>query len=401
MSARRSIWLLNPYHTGSHRAWAEGYAAHSRHRVRILSMGGYFWKWRMQGGALELAEQARALLAQGERPDLLVATSMVNLPAFLALLRRELAGVPSAIYMHENQLTYPPPPGSRRDLTYGMIQHLSMLAADQVFFNSRYHLESWFDELPRLLKHFPDYGHLETVGTVRAKSEVLAVGCELKRLEECGLVGWEAGRLGDWETGRWADKETTGAGDQERKGLDDHETVRLRDDGSLVLWNQRWEYDKDPETMLRALGALAGENFRVTPAEFDEARSRLGDRLEHYGYVESEAEYAALLQRADIVLSTAIHEFFGVSVVEAIYCGCLPVLPDRLSYPELIPAELHARCLYSGFDALLARLRAAIADPVAPLALREAAARGDWSVLAPVYDCRLTTPAPPQTQVDG
>src|SRR5450756_1636307 len=53
-----NIWLLNPYHSGSHQAWAEGYAAHSRHQVRILSMAGHFWKWRMQGGTLELAEQA-------------------------------------------------------------------------------------------------------------------------------------------------------------------------------------------------------------------------------------------------------------------------------------------------------------------------------------------------------
>ena len=103
-------------------------------------MTGAFWKWRMHGGALELAEQARALLATGERPDLLLATSMVNLPAFLALVRREIAAVPVVLYMHENQLTYPPPPGAKRDLTYGMIQHLSMLAADRVCFNSAYHL---------------------------------------------------------------------------------------------------------------------------------------------------------------------------------------------------------------------------------------------------------------------
>ena len=168
-----------------------------------------------------------------------------------------------------------------------------------------------------------------------------------------------------------------------------------------MLWNQRWEYDKDPETMLRALYgltdeglrfrvALAGENFRVAPAEFDEARSRLGDRLVHYGYVESEAEYAGLLHRADIVLSTAIHEFFGVSVVEAIYCGCLPVLPKRLNYPELIPPELHGRCLYDDFAGLLAKLRSAIADPAAPPSLRPAVARFDWSVQAPSYDLRLT-----------
>ena len=94
----------------------------------------------MLGGALELAEQARTLLATGERPDLLLATSMVNLPAFLALVRREIAAVPVVLYMHENQLTYPPPPGAKRDLTFGMIQHLSMLAADRVCFNSAYHL---------------------------------------------------------------------------------------------------------------------------------------------------------------------------------------------------------------------------------------------------------------------
>ena len=164
-AARRKVWLLNPYHTGSHRTWAEGFAAASRHEVHILSMAGQFWKWRMQGGVMELVEQARNLLREGHRPDVILATSMINLPAFLGLLHREIGPVPTALYMHENQLTYPPPPGSKRDLTYGMIQHLSMLAADRVLFNSAYHREAWFDELPRLLKHFPDYTHLETVET--------------------------------------------------------------------------------------------------------------------------------------------------------------------------------------------------------------------------------------------
>ncbi|MCU0510843.1 MAG: DUF3524 domain-containing protein, partial [Anaerolineae bacterium] len=182
MSNPITIWLLNPYAAGSHRAWAEGYAAASAHRVRVLSMAGYFWKWRMHGGALELAEQARALLDVGERPDALLATSMTNLPAFLALLRRELGGIPALYYMHENQLTYPVPPGSKRDLTYGMMQHLSTLAADRVRFNSAYHMAAWFDELPRLLKHFPDYTHLETIAAAREKSAVLPVGCDLRRL---------------------------------------------------------------------------------------------------------------------------------------------------------------------------------------------------------------------------
>lgn len=364
MSQPRAIWLLNPYAAGSHRAWAEGYAAASRHRVRILSMAGYFWKWRMHGGAMELAEQARALLAQGERPDALIATSMTNLPAFLALLRREIGGVPVLYYMHENQLTYPVPPGSKRDLTYGMMQHLSMLAADRVRFNSAYHMRSWFDELPRLLKHFPDYTHLETIDEARAKSAVLPVGCDLYRLDKYKSSAPSSG-------------------------------------APLILWNQRWEYDKDPETMLRALYALAdegvpfrvalaGESFRLQPAEFEEARSRLGPRLIHYGYAERDADYANLLWSADIVLSTAIHEFFGVSVVEAIYCGARPVLPRRLSYPELLPPAWRDSCLYDNFEGLLARLREAL--PAGREGTGEMSAhigQYDWTRLASVYDAEL------------
>ena len=75
--------------------------------------------------------------------------------------------------------------------------------------------------------------------------------------------------------------------------------------------------------------ALAGENFRVQPVEFTEARSGWDRASSTSDYAESEAAYARLLWDADVVLSTAVHEFFGVSVVEAIYCGAAPVLPDR------------------------------------------------------------------------
>ena len=119
----------------------------------------------MQGGAATLAERARQLRTQ---PDLLLATDMLNLPAFLGLTRDLFAHLPVALYCHENQLTYPFPPGEKRDLTYGMINWLSMLAADRVLFNSAFHLEDWFDELPRLLKHFPDCTHLHRVPGVRA-----------------------------------------------------------------------------------------------------------------------------------------------------------------------------------------------------------------------------------------
>jgi len=358
------ILILSPYHTGSHRAWAQGYARHSAHQVQLATMAGRFWKWRMQGGALELARQVEILARESGPPDVVLATDMVNLPALIALARPWLNDVPIHLYMHENQLTYPPPPGEKRDLTYGMINTLSMLAAQQVHFNSQHHLEEFFDELPRLLKHFPDYNHLEIVDWLRERSNVLPVGLDLTALDD-------------------APPQT--------------KTGPLR-----ILWNQRWEYDKNPGVFFRALYAMAddglefqlivaGENFRQQPIEFAQARERLAGRILHFGYADSRAEYARLLRQSDIVISTALHEFFGISVLEAIYAGAYPLLPARLSYPELLPAELHASHLYVNEDDLKTKLRWALTHPAAVRATNLAwvAEKYRWEQIAPQYDAQL------------
>lgn len=359
------VHLVSPYHTGSHKAWAEGYARHSAHDIRLITMAGRFWKWRMQGGAIELARQIKGVVAEQGPPDALLASDMVNLPALIALARPWLNHTPILYYAHENQLTYPPPPGEKRDLTYGMINTLSMLSADTIAFNSRYHLDAFFNELPRLLKHFPDYNHLEIIPTLQKKSVVLPVGIDLAALAAS------------------APAPTSGP-------------IR-------ILWNQRWEYDKNPRDFFAALYRLqaenlpfqvivAGENFRQQPQEFAEAKQRLGERVLHWGYAPDRAIYVRLLQQADVVVSTAIHEFFGISVLEAIASGCYPLLPHRLSYPELIPAHLHDAHLYKDFADLVAKLRGAVLHPAAIRSAdrRFLTAEYDWSRLAPRYDALLT-----------
>jgi glycosyltransferase involved in cell wall biosynthesis len=66
--------------------------------------------------------------------------------------------------------------------------------------------------------------------------------------------------------------------------------------------------------------------------------------VRHWGYAVDRAEYAHWLWQCDVVVSTARHEFFGLAVAEALACGCLPVLPEALAYPELIPAAWPRRC---------------------------------------------------------
>jgi glycosyltransferase involved in cell wall biosynthesis len=56
-----------------------------------------------------------------------------------------------------------------------------------------------------------------------------------------------------------------------------------------------------------------------------------------------------VLQQADVIVSTARHEFFGLSVLEAMSAGVVPLLPNRLSYPELLgDSALAAAFLYDG-----------------------------------------------------
>lgn len=373
------IWLLSPYDTGSHAAWARGYARHSRHRVKLLTMPGRFWKWRMQGGAIELAAQAQALLAVEPPPAAVLATDMVNLPAWLGLVRRQLPDhVAVACYMHENQLTYPWRPGEKPDLTYAMINWLSQLAADQVLFNSRYHLDSWFAELPRLLKHYPDFNHLNLVDQVRAVSQVVPVGIDCAHLS--------------------ADPSAQPSTSAQQADHGQHGQGRP----PLILWNQRWEYDKRPDRFFALLYhlaearipfrlAVAGENFRNVPAEFEEARTRLADQIVHWGFVPKRADYQALLQQADLVISTADHEFFGISILEAICAGAFPLLPARLSYPELIPAALHPACLYTGEEELwqMACTRLRAPRPAPPSLRTHVAQNYGWPVVARRLDDAL------------
>jgi hypothetical protein len=64
-----------------------------------------------------------------------------------------------------------------------------------------------------------------------------------------------------------------------------------------------------------------------------------GPQICHNGYIESPDEYRQHLTTVDIVLSTATQEFQGLAVMEAVQQGCIPLLPDRLCYPEFFAPE--------------------------------------------------------------
>jgi glycosyltransferase involved in cell wall biosynthesis len=356
------ILLIEPYYGGSHRAWADGYCHHSRHEITLLTLPAQFWKWRMQGGAVTLA---RLLEEQDLQSDVILASDMLNLATFRALTSERTQNTPVALYFHETQLTYPQNSRQQHGWRYGFINYISALAADAVFFNSYYHLDVFFKTLPNMLKHFGDYNELPTVEILRRKSSVLALGLDLQR-------------------------------------FDAHRVEKpANDEPPLIVWNHRWETDKNPGLFFRALYglverdvafrvAITGENFQQNPTEFEDARERLGDRVVQYGYRVEFADYARLLWEADIVVSASNQEFFGGSMAEAIYCGCVPILPWRLNYPYLIPEAAQEACLYKGnalMSALEHHLRGDLRVDVA--ALQAHIGQFDWSAMAKLYDDAL------------
>lgn len=344
------ILLISPYHGGSHRAWAEGYQAHSRHDIRLLTLPDRFWKWRMHGGAVTLA---RRFLAEEYVPDLILATDMLDLTTFLALTRQRTSHMPTVLYCHENQLTYPLPQNSQsgpmrrqhgeRDNHYVFINYASMLTADCILFNSHYHQTSFFTALPNFLKHFPEYNELNSIEILQGKSRVLPVGVDFGRLE-----------LGELPS-------------------PSHPSPISHLPSPLILWNQRWEYDKNPGDFFKALYvmqkegvpfrlALCGQRYGQRPSAFNTASKRLAEHIIHIGYANLD-EYRQLLWEAAVTISTAHHEFFGISILEAIHCHTFPILPYRLSYPELLPEAYHLKCLYRNQGGLVERLRWALTHP--------------------------------------
>ena len=76
------ILLIEPYYTGSHKKWANDYRRLSNHNVKILSLKGQFWKWRMHGGAVTLADKFNKI---NWKPNLIIATDMLDFTTFLSL----------------------------------------------------------------------------------------------------------------------------------------------------------------------------------------------------------------------------------------------------------------------------------------------------------------------------
>ncbi|MFP3939987.1 MAG: DUF3524 domain-containing protein [Thermoanaerobaculia bacterium] len=319
-------WLfLEPYYGGSHRHLADGLARRLPCPVELWTLRPHKWKWRMRSAALVFARRWAAQAEHFAPVRGIVASSLLDAAALRGLLPPAARSLPLVLYCHENQLTYPVRVDDRRDYHYGWTNIQSALAADRVLWNSAFNRDSFLEELPRFIRRMPDARPRGLAEAIAGRSEVLPVPLDVAELE------------------------TSAA-----KARESEVPPRPADRPCRILWNHRWEHDKGPEVFFEALLRLAeeglsfevavlGQAFERRPAVFERARRLLGDRVAAWGYREDRGEYLRELVRADVVVSTARHEFQGLAVLEAAACGAVPLVPDALAYREIWPEALRYR----------------------------------------------------------
>ena len=309
--------FLEPYYSGSHKYFADGFVKEFPEQIQLFTLQGRHWKWRMHGSAVTFAGM---LEENGENFDTIISTSLTDTALLKSLLLPKMPGTRFVTYFHENQLAYPwsenDKEPSKTDMHYAFINFTSALVSDLALFNSEFNRESFFSALEGFLRSFPDNRLTSKIDAVYQKSEVLYPGIN--------TIPKSNGK---------------------------------RDNLLKILWNHRWEYDKDPDTFFETLFRLKeagipfqlvvlGEEKSTSPEIFKIAREKLKDEIVSFGYAENYDEYKKLVAICDILPVTSKHEFFGISVLEAASAGVIPILPDRLSYPEIFPKEKFGKIFY-------------------------------------------------------
>lgn len=358
------IALIEPFYSGSHKSWVDGFKKESQFDVSLFTLEGRHWKWRMHGAALSIAQKIND---KDQYFDILLCTDFLDVATFKALLKPELFGK-IVVYFHENQITYPWNNGdadvaNNRDRHYGWINYTSAIVADACLFNSKFHKDQFILAIPDYLAGFPD-DIIDRSTEITGKSDVLHVGVDYSGM---------------------------------------HSQEDLRGGKALILWNHRWEYDKNPEAFFEALKiikargvyfelAILGHRSKRYPNCFDQAQIDLKDELIHWGAIRDRELYIQMLLRADILPVTSHQEFFGISLMEAMYCNTIPLLPNRLVYPEHFQQEWQRRqFFYSDQDQFIDKLQRFIQNVniLRKQSTRMLVKKYGWQKLIAKYDDQL------------
>lgn len=338
------VLLLSAYEAVSHRYWAQSLMEQlDEVSWTLLALPPRHFSWRIRGNPLSWMLKEHATLSQPY--EVVLATSMVDLATLIGLFPH-LGQAKKIVYFHENQFAYPESSDQIPQVEAKMVNLYTALAADNVVFNSAYNRDSFIDGARGFLKKMPEnLPAAKPLEALRERAFVLPVPIASRAEFPKQTAHHQA-----------ANQQTA-----------NQQTVPQR-----IVWNHRWEYDKNPDDFFAVLFALSdagvafelavlGQRFRQVPAIFAEAEQRLSRHIVAWG-PQPEDAYRELLNSANIVVSTTWHEFQGLAIMEAAQRGALPLVPDRLCFPALYPPAYR----YDGTrEGLYARLFEWLTEPIA------------------------------------
>lgn len=303
------ILAIEPFYAGSRRLMLETIARRSRHRWTILRLPGRRIERRLEAAAQWFSE---VILRRPPMTfDVLFTSEAINLPELYQLCP-ELAGHPSVVYFHDNQL---PLPGRGVARPIDHVNLLTALEASEVWFNSVHHLRTFMGRAAPVVRQLPHYFDPDAMGRLTSRSSLVVppVEVDLVRELETGLGFTRSPRAIFCDLRQGDTKLLAGGLEVLRKRGEAFELVTVGPRGDLPAEMPRTavpEYDEDQITF---------------------AMARCGTYL-------SVATEANTDPRAVMALGSAMHT----------------LLPDSGAYPELVPQAYHSGTLYQPHPEFLA-----------------------------------------------
>ena len=323
-SNKVKILYLEAFYSGSHKFFLDHLINLSKFDIDKLVIEEKTWRLNYEKSALFFFQNIKNI----EDYDLVISSSLVD----ISVLKGFYKNFPKVIlYWHESQFEYP----GKKSGYLGLKDIHNFISSDLNIYNSNFHKNDFFKKAKKELKKFK----LPSLGKVLE---------EKYSSSQIVYPGFDMQSVGSQDVGVGASPCACPV--------------------PTFLWNHRWSKDKDYFmffSMMRYFKRrdykfkinIFGESTLVGNKDFLDFKEQMGDYINKFGYLDSKEEYYKEVLSSDIVISTAIEENFGISMVESMYSGLTPVLPTRLSYPELIPEESHNQVLYKDYNDAIEKIK--------------------------------------------
>jgi glycosyltransferase involved in cell wall biosynthesis len=218
------ILVLEPYYGGSHKTFLDGLQAHLPFDFMLLTLPARKWKWRMRLAAPFYADKIIELFNE-TKIDAIFSSSFVDVAALRSILPVPVSQLPFYTYFHENQFAYPVRKEDERDFHFGLTNLTTVLASDKVAFSTAYNLQTFLQGVQKIVKVCPDMKLEGIMKKIEAKVSILYPGIDFSQIDKAA------------------------------------QSNRKNSETPVIVWNHRWEHDKNPKYFFNTLFELDANAF--------------------------------------------------------------------------------------------------------------------------------------------